>query len=151
MKKRQARVFVAVSIAAGSLIAATTGCSDSNALTEPHLAVSPTPPPAADLSGAWSGTFRRPQNSYNGCSLVTGATATFTQTGSMVKGPLSGGNCFYGVSITGVLRGTALKGTYLGEINEYPNGTAEGTFLGGNLTIRIEKDRRHIGDITLHR
>jgi hypothetical protein len=110
-------------LAAIGLIAGSAQCNNSNSVTGPA--------PAANVAGAWTGTFDSADPLD--CSPGNQAQATFTVDGLNVTGNLSvAGDCgFQNVQFHGTFNGSMLKGTVTGD--SFSGGsTAVGSVWGSN-------------------
>lgn len=129
------------------------GCQGSNTVTGPSGgAVAP----AANIAGAWSGSYQ--SDDLTGCGSST-ATATFQQNGATVTGLVSTSSC----GVTGYFKGTVQGNLLTGSVamEGCVGGGASGTISGSELVLSIgdltkplitgDKVIKYGGVVTFHR
>lgn len=119
-------IRIGVSLA---LAVATFACQDSNSVTAPMGTAAPA---AAQLSGAWNGTFQAYDSTR--CSSST-ASASFQQNGTVLTGLLKTNGC----GIAGAFRGSIQGNTITGWIDMMgcQGGGVSGTVEGGRISLGI--------------
>jgi hypothetical protein len=124
-----------LALAAAGLIAGTAQCKNSNSIAGPA--------PAANVAGAWTGTFV-PGDPDCGPNP---AQASFTVEGQSVVGTLSapGGCGFQYVQFQGTIDGNILKGTVSGDISCAAGGSVYGP-NGANLDLGLSSNTAGRGE-----
>jgi hypothetical protein len=117
------RPKLVLALAATGLIAGGARCHNSNSMTGPAS--------AANVAGAWTGTFV-PADPLD-CNSSLQALASFTVNGQNVMGTLSApGDCgFQNVQFQGTVDGSVLTGTVAGT-GFFSGSTASGSVYGSN-------------------
>jgi len=119
-------------LTAAALVAVGIGCTDSNNIV--GVSRTPTPPPAANIAGSWTGTYD-PNDEFN-CEQGLSAQASFTVDGSNVVGTLSATalgpyDCgFQSDRFQGTIQGSAIAGNIAG-VN-YPAGSTVSGYVSGD-------------------
>ena len=119
-------LFVLLASCAIGLAAA--ACNDSsNMVSGPAVAQ----PPAADLTGNWSGTFH---SDSKGCSSAP-INASLSQSGAAVSGHIVASGCGIDGHFVGTLQGNLLQGAV--KMPGCNGGAVTGTLSGSTLNFQI--------------
>jgi hypothetical protein len=129
-----------------------TNCEKANTMTGPHSTISPTPAPAANLTGSWTGTYTTNDGMDCDPTVPLAASATFQQNGSTVTGSLlATGPCGLGYDFDGKLEGTLLRGSLS---RGAFTGSASGTLAASGTSLVMTPSNSYgyeMGTLQLHR